>query len=102
MNATQTVFGEGPSSADVMFVGEAPGDLEDRAGHPFVGPAGKLLDTALVEAGIDRSRVYVTNSVKHFKFVVIEPAADSSGSLRTGQRVAAYLSRTKAKVTGSR
>ncbi len=56
-----------------MFVGEAPGDLEDRAGHPFVGPAGKLLDTALVEAGIDRSRVYVTNSVKHFKFVVIEP-----------------------------
>jgi DNA polymerase len=55
-----------------MFVGEAPGDLEDRAGHPFVGPAGKLLDAALLEAGIDRTRVYVTNSVKHFKFVVIE------------------------------
>jgi DNA polymerase len=72
MNATQTVFGEGPGSADVMFVGEAPGDLEDRAGHPFVGPAGKLLDTAMLEAGIDRTRVYVTNSVKHFKFVVIE------------------------------
>lgn len=72
VNATQTVFGEGPSLAEVMFVGEAPGDLEDRAGHPFVGPAGKLLDTAMVEAEIDRTRVYVTNSVKHFKFIVIE------------------------------
>jgi DNA polymerase len=72
VNATQTVFGEGESPAEVMFVGEAPGDLEDRAGHPFVGPAGKLLDRSLLEAGIDRSRVYVTNSVKHFKFVVIE------------------------------
>jgi uracil-DNA glycosylase len=55
-----------------MLVGEQPGDLEDRAGHPFVGPAGKLLDSALVEAGIDRAKVYVTNSVKHFKFVAIE------------------------------
>ena len=72
INATQTVFGEGPSSADVMLVGEQPGDLEDRAGHPFVGPAGKLLDTALLQAGIDRTRVYVTNTVKHFKFVPIE------------------------------
>jgi uracil-DNA glycosylase family protein len=72
MQATQTVFGEGPREADVMFVGEQPGDLEDRAGHPFVGPAGKLLDTALTQAGIDRTRVYVTNSVKHFKFVTIE------------------------------
>ena len=72
MHATQTVFGEGPRQADVMFVGEQPGDLEDRAGHPFVGPAGKLLDTALTQAGIDRTRVYVTNSVKHFKFVTIE------------------------------
>jgi uracil-DNA glycosylase len=72
MHATQTVFGEGPREADVMFVGEQPGDLEDRAGHPFVGPAGKLLDTALIQAGIDRTRVYVTNSVKHFKFVTIE------------------------------
>lgn len=72
VNATQTVFGEGPASADVMLVGEQPGDLEDRAGHPFVGPAGKLLDKALLQAGIDRSRVYVTNSVKHFKFVPIE------------------------------
>lgn len=72
VNATQTVFGEGPSKADVMFVGEVPGDLEDRAGHPFVGPAGKLLDMAMLEAGIDRTQVYLTNSVKHFKFVVIE------------------------------
>ena len=67
-NATQTVFGEGRSTADVVFVGEQPGDAEDRAGHPFVGPAGKLLDRALVEAGIDRSEVYVTNAVKHFKW----------------------------------
>jgi uracil-DNA glycosylase family protein len=72
VNATQTVFGEGPRTASVVFVGEQPGDLEDRSGHPFVGPAGRLLDAALVEAGIDRSRVYVTNSVKHFKFVPIE------------------------------
>ena len=70
--ATQTVFGEGPLTAEVMLVGEQPGDLEDRAGHPFVGPAGKLLDTALMQAGIDRTKVYVTNSVKHFKFVTIE------------------------------
>jgi uracil-DNA glycosylase len=72
VNATQTVFGEGPRTADVMLVGEQPGDQEDRQGHPFVGPSGHLLDAALEEAGIDRSRVYVTNSVKHFKFVVIE------------------------------
>jgi uracil-DNA glycosylase len=71
MHATQTVFGEGPGTAEVVLVGEQPGDLEDRAGHPFVGPAGKLLDTALMQAGIDRTRVYVTNSVKHFKFVTI-------------------------------
>jgi uracil-DNA glycosylase len=72
MHATQTVFGEGPRAAEVMLVGEQPGDLEDRAGHPFVGPAGKLLDTALMQAGVDRTKVYVTNSVKHFKFVTIE------------------------------
>jgi DNA polymerase len=72
MRATQTVFGEGPRTAEVMLVGEQPGDLEDRAGHPFVGPAGKLLDAALTQAGIDRTGVYVTNSVKHFKFVTIE------------------------------
>jgi DNA polymerase len=67
-NATQTVFGEGPADADVMFVGEQPGDQEDRQGQPFVGPAGRLLDEALVAAGIDRTRAYVTNTVKHFKF----------------------------------
>jgi uracil-DNA glycosylase len=67
-HATQTVFGEGPSKAEVMFVGEQPGDAEDIAGHPFVGPAGRLLDRALEESGIDRARVYVTNVVKHFKW----------------------------------
>ena len=65
---TQTVFGEGQESAGVMFVGEQPGDQEDRAGKPFVGPAGRLLDRALAEAGIDRSVTYVTNAVKHFKW----------------------------------
>lgn len=70
-NATQTVFGEGPARARVMVIGEQPGDAEDRAGHPFVGPAGHLLDAALEEAGIDRRSVYVTNMVKHFKW---EPA----------------------------
>jgi uracil-DNA glycosylase len=67
-HATQTVFGEGASKASIMFVGEQPGDQEDRAGHPFVGPAGKVFDEALLEAGIDRSEVYVTNAVKHFKW----------------------------------
>jgi len=65
---TQTVFGEGKQTSTVMFVGEQPGDKEDLAGRPFVGPAGALLDKALGEAGIDRSRVYVTNVVKHFKW----------------------------------
>src|SRR2546422_10894123 len=65
---TQTVFGEGTSKADVVFVGEQPGDQEDLQGKPFVGPAGKLLDKALEDAGIDRSQVYVTNVVKHFKW----------------------------------
>jgi DNA polymerase len=65
---TQTVFGEGPKRARIMMVGEQPGDAEDLAGHPFVGPAGKLLDRALDEAGIDRRIVYVTNVVKHFKW----------------------------------
>jgi uracil-DNA glycosylase family protein len=68
-DATQTVFGEGPPSASIMLVGEQPGDKEDLAGKPFVGPAGQMLDRALDEAGIDRSKVYVTNAVKHFKFV---------------------------------
>jgi uracil-DNA glycosylase len=65
---TQTVFGEGPPGAEVVLVGEQPGDEEDLAGRPFVGPAGRLLDRALAEAGIDRRRVYVTNAVKHFKW----------------------------------
>ena len=65
---TQTVFGEGARHAALMFVGEQPGDAEDLSGHPFVGPAGKLLDRALAEAGIDRAQVYVTNVVKHFKW----------------------------------
>ncbi len=67
--ATQTVFGEGPPQAEVMLVGEQPGDREDREGLPFVGPAGRVLDQALVDAGIDRATVYVTNAVKHFKWV---------------------------------
>ncbi len=68
-HATQTVFGEGPLDASIMFVGEQPGDQEDLAGRPFVGPAGQLFDKALIAAGIDRSTVYVTNAVKHFKFI---------------------------------
>jgi DNA polymerase len=68
-DATQTVFGEGPARAQLMLVGEQPGDKEDLAGKPFVGPAGQMLDRALAEAGIDREKVYVTNAVKHFKFV---------------------------------
>jgi uracil-DNA glycosylase family protein len=67
-NATQTVFGEGRRNADLMLVGEVPGDREDRAGHPFVGPAGRELDKALEELGISRDDVYITNVVKHFKF----------------------------------
>jgi uracil-DNA glycosylase len=69
VDATQTVFGEGPGNATLMFLGEQPGDQEDRAGRPFVGPAGRLLEEGLRDAGIDRREVYVTNAVKHFKFV---------------------------------
>jgi DNA polymerase len=68
LTGTQTVFGEGLAKAEIMLVGEQPGDQEDLAGKPFVGPAGRLLDTALVEAGIDRKLAYVTNVVKHFKW----------------------------------
>lgn len=67
---TQTVFGEGPLDSKILFVGEQPGDQEDLAGRPFVGPAGQLFDDALKQAGIARSQVYVTNAVKHFKFVL--------------------------------
>src|SRR6476469_2381945 len=66
--ATQTVFGEGPKHATMLMIGEQPGDYEDVAGKPFVGPAGKILDRALEEAGINRDEVYVTNTVKHFKW----------------------------------
>ncbi|RFB82114.1 uracil-DNA glycosylase [Rhizobium leguminosarum bv. trifolii] len=67
-NATQTVFGEGPGAAEIVLVGEQPGHQEDMTGRPFVGPAGRLLDACLEEAGLDRRRCYVTNAVKHFKF----------------------------------
>ncbi|GHE86718.1 uracil-DNA glycosylase [Streptomyces spiralis] len=73
LNATQTVFGAGDADARVMLVGEQPGDQEDRQGKPFVGPAGRLLDRALAEAGIDPDETYVTNAVKHFKFTQAEP-----------------------------
>ena len=68
--ATQTVFGEGPETARIVFVGEQPGDQEDRKGEPFVGPAGRLLDKALADAGIDRRDAYISNAVKHFRFAV--------------------------------
>ncbi|MBV9083460.1 MAG: UdgX family uracil-DNA binding protein [Acidobacteriaceae bacterium] len=67
--ATQVVFGEGPQDAKVVMVGEQPGDEEDRTGHPFVGPAGRLLSKAMLEAGLDRDKIYVTNAVKHFKWI---------------------------------
>src|SRR6185295_10951587 len=68
-NATQTVFGEGAAHASIVLVGEQPGDMEDRQGHPFVGPAGRMLDKALVEARIPREDVYITNAVKHFRWI---------------------------------
>lgn len=67
-NGTRAVMGEGPANAELMIVGEQPGDTEEREGHPFVGPAGRLLDSHLEQAGIDRRKAYVTNAVKHFKF----------------------------------
>lgn len=77
-HATQTIFGEGPNLAEIMIVGEQPGDLEDRAGRPFIGPAGEILDTALVTAGLNRKNVYVTNAIKHFKWT---PSADGKTRL---------------------
>jgi DNA polymerase len=82
-NATQTVFGEGPSDASLVLVGEQPGDAEDRAGRPFVGPAGRLLDRALEEAGLDRAAAYVTNAVKHFKW---EPVGKRRQHRKPGAR----------------
>jgi uracil-DNA glycosylase len=80
-DATQTVFGDGPGDAAVLVIGEQPGDHEDRAGEPFVGPAGRLLDKALDTAGFDRRRIYVTNAVKHFKFT-----RDERGKRRIHQK----------------
>ena len=77
----QTVFGEGPSNARVMFIGEQPGDKEDLAGRPFVGPAGKLLNDTLAEVGIDRNKTYITNTVKHFKW-----ASSPSGKARLSKK----------------
>lgn len=88
--ATQAVFGEGPRTADVMFVGEQPGDKEDVAGHPFVGPAGQLFDRALAAAGIDRSTVYVTNIVKHFKWKRTPPAGRAPGKRRLHDKPNTY------------
>ena len=102
-NATQTVFGEGEAGADIVLVGEQPGDQEDRAGEPFVGPAGKLLDRALAEAGIDRERAYVTNVVKHFKWKPAgkrrlhqKPNAEEIGSCRPW--LEAELDRVKPRI----
>jgi uracil-DNA glycosylase len=80
-DATQAVLGEGPDTARVALVGEQPGDLEDKAGRPFVGPAGRLLNRALADAGIDRDDTYVTNAVKHFRFTTRGKA--SGGSTRS-------------------
>jgi DNA polymerase len=82
-NATQVVPGEGPAHAAIMMVGEQPGDKEDIAGHPFVGPAGRMLDQAIAEAGIDRKQVFITNAVKHFKF-------EQRGKRRLHKRPNAY------------
>jgi DNA polymerase len=88
--ATQAVFGEGPRDARLMLVGEQPGDREDLAGHPFVGPAGQLLDRALVEAGIDRATVYLTNIVKHFKWKHPASGERPSGKRRLHDKPNAY------------
>jgi uracil-DNA glycosylase family protein len=88
--ATQAVFGEGPRDAELMFVGEQPGDKEDVAGAPFVGPAGQLFDRALAAAGIDRSKVYVTNIVKHFKWKHGAAGERPSGKRRLHDKPNAY------------
>jgi uracil-DNA glycosylase family protein len=84
--ASQTVFGEGAEDADVVLIGEQPGDMEDRQGRPFVGPAGRLLDRALSEAGIPRDRTYITNAVKHFRW----KQAPGGGKRRIHQRPEAW------------
>ena len=94
---TQTVFGEGTRTATVMFVGEQPGDQEDRAGHPFVGPSGRLLDGALERAGLDRRDAYVTNAVKHFKWVPDRHAASGASTRRRRRRRCARAIRGSTK-----
>jgi uracil-DNA glycosylase family protein len=88
--ATQAVFGEGPRDADIVFVGEQPGDREDVAGHPFVGPAGQVFDRALQAAGIDRSKVYVTNIVKHFKWKRTAASGRAPGKRRLHDKPNTY------------
>jgi uracil-DNA glycosylase family protein len=88
-NATQTVFSKGPASARLVLVGEQPGDIEDRRGEPFVGPAGKLLDRALVEAGLDPAQTYTTNAVKHFTFTTSGPGKRRIHATPDAQAVAA-------------
>jgi uracil-DNA glycosylase len=90
LNATQAVFGEGAAGSPIMLVGEQPGDKEDLAGHPFVGPAGALLDEALERAGIDRAQTYVTNVVKHFKWKRSFTAAGTPAKRRLHDRPNAY------------
>jgi uracil-DNA glycosylase family protein len=90
LNATQAVFGEGQKGAPIMLVGEQPGDKEDVAGHPFVGPAGALLDDALERAGIDRTKTYVTNVVKHFKWKRSFTPAGTPAKRRLHDRPNAY------------
>ena len=91
-NATQTVFGDGTHSASLMLVGEQPGDQEDKAGKPFVGPAGRLLDKALAAADIDRASAYLTNAVKHFKFEERGQAPNPQGAEPDrGRRVPALV-----------
>ena len=94
---TQTVFGEGPLDAKILFVGEQPGDQEDLAGRPFVGPAGQLFDAALEEAGIDRAQTYVTNAVKHFKFVAARQEAHPYQARRRRDRRLPLVARAGAR-----
>ena len=95
--ATQTVFGEGPLDAAILFVGEQPGDQEDLAGRPFVGPAGQLFDAALEKAGIDRAATYVTNAVKHFKFVAARQEAHPFQARRRRDRGLPLVDRAGAR-----
>lgn len=88
-NATQTVFSRGPVTARIVFVGEQPGDVEDRRGEPFVGPAGRLLDRAVEEAGLDPDQIYTTNAVKHFKFTTAGPGKRRIHATPDGTEIAA-------------